>query len=75
MLVLSGFAITDILKKNGYIKSRLFLVNFFPAIESAKVMYQEGNSNMKFWVKSFCICGILIVPLSIIELIFSIVIK
>ena len=33
---MSWFAITDILKKNKHIKSRLFFVNFLPAIESTK---------------------------------------
>jgi hypothetical protein len=72
LLVLSAFSIADLLKKAGYVNSRLYIFNLLPYIEGAKKMYGAGDSNMRFWVKLFFICGVLIIPLSILELLLNV---
>jgi hypothetical protein len=68
LLVLSGSSIVDVLYKAGYVKSRFFILNPLPCIEYSKKMYNEGDINMRFWVKLFFICCVLIIPLSLLEL-------
>ena len=72
LFILSGFSIVDVLKKNGYVKSRLFIINFMPHIEYAKKMYKEGDLNVRFWTKLFFFCGTLLIPLSILELLLDV---
>lgn len=75
LVVVSGFAIAQVLKKNGYVKSRFYAFNLYPYFEGAKNLYREGDRNRKFWVKLFFISIVILVPLSLLELILELLIK
>ena len=75
LVVLSGFAITDVLKKKGYVKSRLYAFNPYPYIEGAKNLYREGDINMRFWVKLCFVSVVILMALSLLELLLGLLVK
>ena len=75
LVVLSGFAIADVLKKKGYVKSRLYAFNPYQYIEGAKNLYREGDINIRFWVKLHFISIAILVPLSLVELLLGLLVK
>jgi hypothetical protein len=75
IVVVSAFAIAEELKEKGYVKSRLFAVNLNPYFEGAKKLYDEGDKNIKFWVKLLLVNIAILVPLSLLELLLDLIIK
>jgi len=75
LVVLSVFAIADLLQKKGYVKTRLYTFDPLRHIEAAKRLYGEGDRNVRFWVRLLVISALILLPMSLCELILHFLVK